>query len=445
MSIFYKLLLPLFCLFYFEISYAQTDSWNVELLDVWDDSTLDLNFEYARFNEVWSFNHQGQEYAVIGSSEGIHLFEINSDSLHLIWEKHYTLNVIHRDFHDFNGYLYAGCAERYGLFRYDLSYLPDSIFLDTIYDFTNIHNLFIDSSESIIYLNSDAGATSMSYSIDANGHVGDVPVHILPYYAHDFYARNDTLFANSGGDGLLAIDYNATSPQYSQLQFYTDMGYNHSGWLNESGDIYAFIDETEGTRIKICNVSDLSQIEEISVIDIPDYQTLIPHNCMIKEDVLYVSYYRAGLQIFDISDPYLPQRIGYYDTHDVITSRDYVGAWGVYCFLSDDKVLVSDMNSGLYLFRFNRPYQGIEDKKQQVEIEVVNNYISVDGHLIIENSETDPILMRLYDLSGRIIANEKLTFGMNVFDLMDFSSGKYILQFYNANQCVKTSSLVKGE
>lgn len=444
MSVFYKLSLSFCCLFSVYSHHAQTDSWNVDLLDNWYDSTVALNNMYFRFNEVWGFNYEGSQYAVMGSSKGVHLFQIMNDSIHFLWEKRYAQKVVHRDYHNLNGYLYAGSAEAYGLYRYDLSYLPDSLYLDTIYDFTNIHNLFIDTSTSVIYLDSDAGAVSASYAIDSNGHVSDIPIHVLPYYAHDFYARNDTLFANCEGNGLLTIDYNEPNPQYSQLQFYPDMGYNHSGWLNESGDIYAFIDETEGKRIKVCDVTDLSQIEVLSLIDILDYETLIPHNCMIKNNLLYVSYYKAGLQIFDISDPTLPQRIGYYDTYDLISWADYAGAWGVYCFLSDDKVLVSDMNSGLYLFRFNRPYQGLEGKEQPVEIEVVNSYISVDGNLMIKNSEADPILMRLYDLSGRIIANEKLTFGMNVFDLMDFSSGKYILQFYKANQCVKTSSLIKG-
>ncbi|MBA2378655.1 MAG: VCBS repeat-containing protein [Blastocatellia bacterium] len=90
---------------------------------------------------------------------------------------------------------------------------------------------------------------------------------------------------------------------------------------------------------------------------------------------LYVSWYQAGLQVFDITDPAKPEHIGQYDTYprefmqseeetvaiadepwDVMCGRDslrnalpttYSGAWAVFPFLGEDRVLIGDLTSGL--------------------------------------------------------------------------------------------------
>jgi hypothetical protein len=97
-------------------------------------------------------------------------------------------------------------------------------------------------------------------------------------------------------------------------------------------------------------------------------------------DKLYVSWYQAGMQVFDISDPVSPVRVGQYDTFpgaylappesslsstdpwDIICgvnlggnnlqgvpNASYDGAWAVHPFLGVDKVLVGDMTTGLYV------------------------------------------------------------------------------------------------
>ena len=58
---------------------------------------------------------------------------------------------------------------------------------------------------------------------------------------------------------------------------------------------------------------------------------------------IYVSWYEAGVLVFDITDP-----TGRYDTYagplDPVT-----GCWGVYPFLGPDRILASDTESGLYV------------------------------------------------------------------------------------------------
>jgi len=433
-----KLLLPLFFVFNYSLfGQVNYESENILLLDNWQDSSLYANFYSAKYNEVWGFTRDGVEYAVIGSTEGIHVFKIESnDTLNLIWEDRVTSpsasNVIHRDFHDLNNYLYAGCAERSWLYRFDLSYLPDSLHRDTVFNLHAIHNLFIDTAASVIYLDNDFLGTSSKYEIFPNGDINETSLLDLPFYAHDFFARNDTLFANCGHEGLLVIDYNVSTPIYSSLEFYSDKGYNHSGWLSNDGLIYAFADETAGKRIKICDASDLTDIEVLSMIDIPYYDNLVVHNLLMKDSFLYVSYYEAGLQIFDISDPSFPQRVAYFDTYQPANQGSYYGAWGVFPFLTDDKILVSDMQSGLFLLKLETDYLiDSSDSQQQCTISIKNSIVENDGLLYLSVSNLDfPALGRVYDMKGSIVSSVLIGTGVNSISLNEIASGAYIIQFY---------------
>jgi hypothetical protein len=70
---------------------------------------------------------------------------------------------------------------------------------------------------------------------------------------------------------------------------------------------------------------------------------------MIKDNLVYISYYQDGLQVFDISNPNNPIRIAYYDTYIPENTGGYAGAWGVYSFLPSGRILISDVQSGLFV------------------------------------------------------------------------------------------------
>ena len=76
------------------------------------------------------------------------------------------------------------------------------------------------------------------------------------------------------------------------------------------------MDENHGYDVKILDVSDFNNITEISIFNSgTNPQCMKAHNGIIKGNLLYISYYHDGLRIFDISDPYNPNQIIYYDTY----------------------------------------------------------------------------------------------------------------------------------
>jgi len=66
-----------------------------------------------------------------------------------------------------------------------------------------------------------------------------------------------------------------------------------------------------------------------------------------------MSNYTRGLTILDITDPTRPSEVGFFDTYPPSNNASFNGAWGVYPFLPSGTILVSDINSGLYILRDN--------------------------------------------------------------------------------------------
>ena len=345
-------------------------SQNVDLLYQWHDTSITVNYRDSRYSDVWGLVQNGREYAVMGSTYGAHVFDVTdpanaypADSAAGA-DQGYWMN--HRDYKDHKGYLYAVCDEGSSTLQiYDLSYLPDSI--HKVYDddtlFSRAHTIFIDTAAARLY----ACGTNMSGMSIYSLQNPEAPLLLAHYngvpYVHDMYTRNDTAYLNCGMEGLYVVDFqDPTAPvTMGSLTVYPDQGYNHSGWLNSTGDVYVFCDENYGREVKVCDVSDLGDIQIVSTLTSGVSDSSIAHNAFILGDYVYIAYYNDGLQIFDISDPAAPIRKGYYDTFPSLQKDDFRGAWGVYPYLPSGNVLVSDRNTGLYVFDVSQAVPGVTE------------------------------------------------------------------------------------
>ena len=86
------------------------------LLYNWQDTTLVGSWTYDNtYNECWGLVVNEREFAVIGSTAGTHFFDItdpaNSTQVAFVAGGSTGGVVIHRDYHDFGGYLYMVCDE----------------------------------------------------------------------------------------------------------------------------------------------------------------------------------------------------------------------------------------------------------------------------------------------------------------------------------------------
>jgi choice-of-anchor B domain-containing protein len=371
-------MLPMFCL-------AQ-DGVEATLLGHWHDPSIPgSSFYDNRYNEVWGHYVNGREIGIIGSTQGTHFIDVTDPSsveeVAFVAGKFQGTSVVHRDYKTFGNYIYAVCDEGPSSLQiFDVSDLPDTVY--TVYDsdalFVRAHNCWVDTSSQKFYLFA-AGGGALGFTGLAVYDISEPlnPVFINKFnsiggfgfgHVHDGFVRNDTAYLNCGNDGFCVADFsNPASPTLlGTMTGYQGAGYNHAGWLSEDAQYYYLTDETHGSPVKTVDVSDFADISVVDTYNAESVQSQIPHNPIVACDNLYVSYYYDGLQVYDISDPENVTRALYYDTYDAPDGTSYKGAWGVYPFLPSGNILVSDMQTGLYVF------EGVGDGCNGLSVAVKN-------------------------------------------------------------------------
>jgi choice-of-anchor B domain-containing protein len=419
-------------------SSCQIISDNINLLFNWSDSTLPINSLGGSYTDVYGVAINGREYAVIGSTMGTHIIDVTIPTQCLevafVPGTFQGSGVTHRDFFSMDNYLYGVCDQGSSTLQIiDLTNLPNSVSL--VYNSDSListsHNMFIDTINKKLY--------------STNGTVLDISNPIYPAFlfnmgfsCHDLYVENDTGYFNCTSNGLKVYEMTTNTPQYlGGLTSYPDQGTNHSGWKEDN--TYVFADENHGLSLKVIDVSDLSNLSVTALFNSGVDANSIAHNLIIRDDFVYVSYYHDGLQIFDISDPYNPIKAGYYDTYLPNNHNGYAGNWGVDPQLPSGIILVSDVQSGLFVLDFNYNEESICDGDSLL---FDTSYVDADGFYISNTVDslgyTDIVVTELSILhitsstqSFSICTGDSLVVGSNVYT----SFGNYTDTLSSFNGC----------
>ena len=425
------------------------------LLYNWQDTSLASSYSYDNtYNECWGLVINNKEFAVIGSTSGTHFFDVtdpkNSYEVAFAEGAFTGGGVIHRDYHDYNGYLYAVCDEgaTSTLQIIDITDLPNSI--NIVYDsnelFTKAHNIFIDTAQAKLYVCAVKHTVPNNFATAMEIYSLNDPLEPLLLYTyndvghvHDAYVRNDTAYLNCGNDGLRIVDFSTlnlsipTTPlELASLTSYPDQGYNHSGWLNKNGNLYIMQDENHGYDIKLLDVSDLNNISILSLFNSGVNPNSMAHNGIIKDNLAYIPYYHDGLRVFDLSNASNPIQTWEYDTY--LQSIDYCaihpnhlsykGAWGVYPYLPSGNIIVSDMQTGLYIIELSTNSTNIVERNLQNNIfpnPAINTFTFT--------SKADNI--KIYNSLGIKIRDQKLNQNQNTIHRDKLANGLY---FYSLNK-----------
>jgi choice-of-anchor B domain-containing protein len=431
-------------------SSCQIISDNINLLFNWSDSTLPINSLGGSYTDVYGVAINGREYAVIGSTMGTHIIDVTIPTQCLevafVPGTFQGSGVTHRDFFSMDNYLYGVCDQGSSTLQIiDLTNLPNSVSL--VYNSDSListsHNMFIDTINKKLY--------------STNGTVLDISNPIYPAFlfnmgfsCHDLYVENDTGYFNCTSNGLKVYEMTTNTPQYlGGLTSYPDQGTNHSGWKEDN--TYVLADENHGLSLKVIDVSDLSNLSVTALFNSGVDANSIAHNLIIRDDFVYVSYYHDGLQIFDISDPYNPIKAGYYDTYLPNNHNGYAGNWGVDPQLPSGIILVSDVQSGLFVLDFNYNEESICDGDSLL---FDTSYVDADGFHISNTVDSlgypDIVVTELSTLhitsstqSFSICTGDSLVVGSNVYT----SFGNYtdtLSSFSGCDSIIYTNLLVNN-
>lgn len=309
-------------------------------------------YSSAGYNDCWGYTApDGREYALLGVATGTSIIDITDADNGVAVEVGFipSATSLWKDIKTYQQYAYVVNESGGGLQIIDLSNLPNSVSLAATYTgFSTSHNIYIDEATGILY--AEGNSSQPVRVLDLSNPLAPVQIASFGVECHDVFVRNGLAFVSEGTHGSYGI-YDVTNPAAPTLiqrLFVPAAGYAHNAWSNAGNTLLMTTEETAGKTIKLWDISNLTNIVMTDEVLGP---TGLAHNTHIKGHYAYVSHYVDGLRIYDIADPYNVVEVGYYDTYP-FPGGGFNGAWGAFPFFVSGKVLISDMQSGLYVVYF---------------------------------------------------------------------------------------------
>jgi hypothetical protein len=171
-------------------------------------------------------------------------------------------------------------------------------------------------------------------------------------FIHDISLVCERLYASGFGGFTWIYDVSGIASGPAGLLGQAATGANsHSNAVTSDGSLLISATEISNGVVTLSDVSDPANPILLSTLDRASLgiDAVSPHNPVLHDDsLLFVSWYQAGVVAIDIRDPSVPQLVGQYDTFPGLVSG-FDGNWGVYSQLGLDRVLLSDMDGGLFI------------------------------------------------------------------------------------------------
>ncbi len=435
--------------------YAQQQAYKMRLLANYNDS----NLPKVDITDIWNdltgyFDPiKKREYIIAGGTDSIYFFDITGSSgiklLHSVWGT--SRMARNRDFETYKHYVYC-VSDQSGtsgaLKVFDLQYLPDSIPLvfESALLGASTHTIFIDSMSARMYMCSNSKPPGQMSAMDILSLTNpELPVLLaelkvptvsgFPLFnmVHEMYARNDTAYLSCGNAGLYIFDLRDTGNQtlLGSINEYPDRGYNHSCWLDKSGKYIMFTDENMGLDIKIFDIINMGDPKFVSQFN--SNENAMPHNAYWVGDLAYVSSYHDGIRIYNVKDPGNPIQVAWYDTHPETPEiyGGYKGAWGVYPYLPSKRIIVSDLTRGIFVFEVDTDLVGLTHTEKTFDTFSIFPNPSREW-LHIESNFTEPALLQIIDLQGKVCLFLNIEKGLSKIDVGDLAPGTYIVKVQNS-------------
>jgi hypothetical protein len=181
--------------------------------------------------------------------------------------------------------------------------------------------------------------------------------------SHEVVVRNNRLFVASkdpnqtdpgDGHGWVHI-YDVSTPSDPILMTSWVSGTStHTAMPTYDGNTLIVAEERSNGDVKIYDISAIDQANDpdpvplLKTFNRTNYglDAYSPHHPHVHGNLLFLTWYEAGLTVFNISDPANPVLVGAFDTWPG-TSTNFNGNWGVDLSSGLNRVLLSDRTRGL--------------------------------------------------------------------------------------------------
>jgi choice-of-anchor B domain-containing protein len=339
----------------------------------------------------WTDPQTGKEYALMGLDNGTAFVDVSdpADPVYLGKLPSHTGSSAWRDVKVYQNHAFvvSDLNGNHGMQIFDLTELrdvenPPVTFAETNhYDGVgSAHNVAINEATGFAYI---VGASSCSgglhmvnlqasaiadpsfagcFSDDGYTHDAQCVVYDGPdadYQGREIcaVAQGDQFSASNNHFSFVDVTDKDNPTLIAQVP-YPNQGYAHQGWFTEDRAYFIANDELDernvgnDTRTLVFDVSDLDDPEFLSEYFHPTAS--IDHNLYVKGRYVFQSNYTSGLRIVDLQSagigaaPVLAE-VAYFDTYPSNDSDSFNGTWSNYPYFESGIVVVSDINSGLFV------------------------------------------------------------------------------------------------
>ena len=342
-------------------------------------------FGGGKANDIWGWTDTttGREYAIMGVANGTVFVDI-SDSEELLYLGKLPTATGSSSWRDIKVYadhaFIVSEASGHGMQVFDLTKLrnvadaPATFEADARFEgFGNAHNVVINEDTGFAY----TVGTTRDDAFRGGAHFVNIqdpqnPVANNGYgdqgYAHDAqvvtYNGPDTdytgkeIFIGANEDQVVIADVtDKNNPITISTINYSNLVYTHQGWFTEDQRYFLLGDELDeaerglNTRTLIFDLSDLDS--PVLHFEYSGTASAIDHNGYVKGDEYYLANYTAGVRLLDISGiaNETISETAFFDTYPANNNAAFDGVWSVYPYFASGKIIVSDINTGLFVIQ----------------------------------------------------------------------------------------------
>lgn len=336
-------------------------------------------------NDSWGWTDPdgGKEYAIIGLDNGTAFIDISTPETPIYLGKLPTAtgNSTWRDVKVYQNHAFVVSeASDHGMQVFDLTRLrnvsspPETFTADARYtEFGNAHNIVINENSGFAYAVGTSTFGGGPHFINIQNPTSPIAAGGFVSSGQDAYSHDAQVVTYNGPDTdyigreilvgsnqieiVIADITDKSNPVTIATINYNNVGYTHQGWFTEDMRYFLLGDELDesqvgfNTRTVVLDFEDLDN--PIQHMEYSGLTSAIDHNGYVKGNTYYLSNYRAGIRVIDISDIANKNmsEIGFFDTFPSNDNAAFNGVWNVYPYFESGNIVISDLESGFILIR----------------------------------------------------------------------------------------------
>ena len=226
----------------------------------------------------------------------------------------------------------------------------------------------------------------------------------------DYTGREILIGSNANIVALVDITDKANPVEISTITYPT-IGYTHQGWFTEDQRYFLLGDETDeidfgfNTRTIVFDFNDLDN--PVLSFEYEGPTEAIDHNGYVLGDLFYLSNYRAGMRLINISgiENGSIEEMGFFDTYPADDSAGFGGGlWNVYPYFESGNIVLSG-GGGFFLVKQNSSLGVDSIDSKDISVAMYPNPVIDEVHLSSKEIIGD---VKIYNVLGQIVIEKKL-------------------------------------